>query len=144
MKESTLTLRGRSWAKRKLSILLIWIFILLMYVCLCVYMGTVLMSRGRMIIDWLMTVLANISFQLLCNLIWPVIKGWKLKNVPICFWLYHLWIILRYSKLKIGSEVIESKKNVYDAILMISFSIIHIEIGISQNCFDLQSCYTPF
>ena len=27
---------------------------------------------------------------------------------------------------------------------MISFSIIRIKIGISQNCFDLQSCYTPF
>ena len=29
-------------------------------------------------------------------------------------------------------------------ILMISFTIIHIKNGISQNCFDLQSCYTPF
>ena len=30
------------------------------------------------------------------------------------------------------------------AIFMIFFPIIHHKIGISQNCFDLQSCYTPF
>ena len=29
-------------------------------------------------------------------------------------------------------------------ILMISFPIIRIKIGISQNCFDLQTCYTHF
>ena len=107
-----------------------------------------------------------------------ICKGWKLKNVPFCLWLYQLWITFLetfmtsnhnpsqspVSKVfKIGcntsvgqnrADILQIKdrywnhwkkeKCLWCQFWLFPFPIIHIRIGLSQNCFDLQSCYTPF
>ena len=55
----------------------------------------------------------------------------------------YLWVktVLRYCTLKIGSEIMDLKKNHFQWRV---FTIVYLKIALSQHCFHIQRCFTPF